>query len=226
MSDLNSLYGEIGYDQTSNDLADFESENRAASSELIFDGLATSSQDSWGRGSSFNDRINPWNSRFAETEAAAAVDSILTSDDEDDQRNLSGTSKSHGLDDDDGEEEDEDDEDLEEVDDDAIVDEMIGDEESSQAFLSETGSDVSSQPLQEPVAACDVQMQSAIDSILQSSAPNSFYDPGAYNVRGYEPNNPLNPHHRSSSAMPSFGTHAPGQMSDPILDEAVKSILS
>lgn len=132
-------------------------------------------------------------------------------------------SKPLGLDEEDGEEED--DEEDEEANEDVSVDEMIEDEESSQAFLSETGSDVSTQPLQEPVPPCDVQMQSAIDSILQSAAPNSFYDSSAYSGRGYETNNPLN-HHRSSSTMPSFGTHAPGQMSDPILDEAVKSILS
>lgn len=225
LSDLNSLYGEIGYDQTSNDLADFESEDRAASSELLFDGLASTSQDSWGRGSSYNDRTNVWSTRFAETEAAAAVDSILTSDDEDDQSE-SKLVKMNCLEDDDDDEEDEDDDDADEVDDEAIVDEMIAEEEeSSQTFLSETGSDISSQPLQDPIAPCDVQMQSAIDSILQSSSSNSYYDSTGYGGRAYEQNNPLG-NHRSSTNISSFGSLPSGQISDPVLDEAVKSILS
>ena len=191
LSDLNSLYGEIGYDQTSNDLGDFDSEDRAASEELMFDGLASTSQDSWGRGSSYNDR-NPWSTRFAETEAAAAVDSILTSDDEDEQGNVSASSKALDLDDDDEDDEDEDEDDEDETEEvDAMVNEMIGDEElSGEAFLPEAGSVVSSQPLQEPIAPCDVQMQSAIDSILQSSTPGSFYGTNGYNGRGFEQNNP------------------------------------
>lgn len=233
LSDLNSLYGEIGYDQTSNDLADFETDDRNTSGEILFDGLASTSQDSWPKETSYNGSHNPWGNHFAETEAAAAVDSILTSDDEEVQRNLPSEFKpSHnGLDepDDDEDEDDGEEDENEEVDDDTIVDDIFGGEESSQAFLSETGSDVTTLPSREPMAPCDVQMQSAIDSILQSSVSpcQTFYESNSYGVRsGYDQCNSV-ALNRSSAALSSFPNHhVTGQISDPILDEAVKSILS
>ena len=238
LSDLNSLYGEpIGpYGDASNDhMVDFDTTNTTPGGDILFDGLASgTSQDSWGRGSSFGASTdhNSWSNRFAETEAAAAVDSILTeSDDEADNGMDIGTksrlcdgTKSGLCDEEDDEEEEDEEEDAEDdAEDDDVTSALEGilpdDESSNQvaSFLSdsEVVSSVTSQPMstEQPIAPCDVQMQSAIDSILQSTS-GSFYDPNnltGYSGRPYESG--LN-HRSSSSSMVSNFTS--GQISDPV----------
>ena len=174
---------------------------------------------------------------FTDVEAAVAVDSILTSEDDDEEtKRLS--------------------EELTRIEAQLQREDQGEDDEDEEEELPRNGAypcypdaDSSSmtdvQHLQQQqlhsVSSCDPQMQCAIDSILadiptaSSAKPSPYYASGDVYGRGptgvtsggYGLNPGMNTSHRGIN-MPSFGhsIHHPGQMNDPALDEAVKSILS
>ncbi|XP_054161550.1 mucin-2-like [Oppia nitens] len=198
--------------------------------------------DSILNNNSANRRI-AWNHRFGvpESEAAVAVESILT-DDVDDEPDMSvDLSGIEGLDDDnlevDNEEEDDDEEGDDEDDDDDDDDE---DDDVVDSFA--MGSEVHQQHQQH----VDVQMQCAIKSILdmpsvpsQTHQSHNSYPFHSHNTHGSHPS--LHPHmndyrnmdyshipniheqRRNDAMMRPYVNHT---ANDPILDEAVKSILS
>ena len=177
---------------------------------------------------STNRRI-PWNHRFEEGEAAVAVESILN-DDEDEPDMSVDLSGIEGLDDtlDDDNEEDDDDDDDDDEDDDEDDDvngyAMAGDGHQHQQHV-------------------DVQMQCAIKSILDmpsvASHPshNNSYafhshnshpslHPHMNDFRNMDYSHIPNIHDQRRDILRSYGGQHPTGVNDPILDEAVKSILS
>jgi len=181
--------------------------------------------------SSANRRIS-WNQRFGvpESEAAVAVESILNADEGEGDISVD-LSAIEGLDDnleDDNDEEDDD----EDGDDDDDDDE--DDEEDDNGYM---GGDGHQQHV-------DVQMQCAIKSILDmpsvqqqshQSHTNSYYHSHGHNPHHQHLNDFRNleyPHipnihdqRRTDALMRNYSGHSTG-VNDPILDEAVKSILS
>ena len=239
LSDLNSLYGDVSYDQTSElhstvDLGDFD--DRSNPTDLLYDGLSGHDQQPDWRSTSYNElgldnrRELSWpSSRLPETEAASAVESILTSDDEDDNQlsaefaAINALNHNHSLENDDEDEDDDDDEDDEEEEDGEEDDDM----NDSQSYLPDSSSDVQL-PTPNP---CDASLQCAIDSITLDSMPvhpnnnptPPFYGNHAGYGGHYDPMSGGLSHHRSQQMISSY--HHSTQMSDPVLDEAVNSIL-
>jgi hypothetical protein len=236
LSDVGSYYDNFQHNLSHSHvpLNNFVDANTANDLEIYSDINEDNSQD-WTtsilNNSSTNRRIS-WNPRFGvpESEAAVAVESILNADDEvegDISVDLSGID---GLDDnleDDNEEEDD-----EEGDDDE--DDEEDDEEEDNGYMGGEGH-------QQHV---DVQMQCAIKSILDmpsvhqqshQSHNNSYYHnhnhsslpPHLNDFRNLEYPHIPNIHHqrRTDASMRNYSGHSTG-VNDPILDEAVKSILS
>lgn len=242
LSDLNSLYGDVNYDQTSelnSDLADFD--ERSNPTDLLYDGLSSTGHHQDWRSSSFGSsgmnidtrHGDVWSSRLPEAEAAVAVESILTSEDEDDNQlsvdltainSLDGLSRNPLENDEEDDDEDEEEEDEDDEEEDGDMDE---DDVPSQSYLPDSSSgDVQLQPDPNP---CDVQMQCAIDSILempvhQNNPTPPFYG-SSHTGYGNRYDHMSGHHHHRSSGL-GMSSYHPGQMSDPVLDEAVKSILS
>lgn len=175
---------------------------------------------------------NNWPSRFCDSEAAVAVGSILTSEEEGDESSrlsadLSGIAVGRGET---SQDEDEDD-DEEEEDDDQVTSGQVHDVYHS--YTDHTSTSTTSMSAMSETVTCDPQIQCAIDSILVDQ--NSYYHAAHASVN--------DSYGRSANAATgTFGSHgsdggmsvlssrpmAPsyGQMNDEALDEAVKSILS
>jgi hypothetical protein len=175
---------------------------------------------------------NNWPGRFCDSEAAVAVGSILTSEEEGDESSrLSADLSSIVV----GREEtsqDEDDDDDEEDDD---VDDHVTSGQVHDVYHSydHTNTSTSMSAMSEPVT-CDPQIQCAIDSILVDQNP--YYHPTAHasvnDSYGRSTNAATGAFgsHTSDGGMSALSSRpmAPsyGQMNDEALDEAVKSILS
>ena len=176
---------------------------------------------------------NNWPGRFCDSEAAVAVGSILTSEEEGDESSrLSADLSSIAVGRGETSQDEDDDEDDDDDDDDHVTSGQVHDVYHSYDHTSASTTSMSA--MSEPVT-CDPQIQCAIDSILVDQ--NSYYHPGHANVN--------DSYGRSANATAgAFGSHstdggmstmtlssrpmAPsyGQMNDEALDEAVKSILS
>lgn len=222
--DINSIYEEINYDTglapiDSRQALDLNFSDRSA--VLPF---SSGPQSDWRPG--YNEMWQT--SRYTEREAADAVESILTEDEEQNRLSteLSAAAGESGQQsdspDDDDEEDDEDDDDDEDEDEE---EDDIGNHSYQAPYSDDVNTGLRQQ---QPAISCDPQMQCAIDSILvdvpQQTPHRPFFSHDNYNRSYGSMPGPSLSNHRTSLA--SFGHSLQGQLNDPALDEAVKSILS
>lgn len=247
---LPDLYGELGYDQQLAGLssADINSTvNGFADTHTSGDHLFSPTSTSWSQQSdSMVNTSHPWAThRYNDSEADVAVESILSQDEDDEAQitaDLSAIASnleeqfgggrggvSVENDDDDDEDETDDDDDEEDEEDDSQQSQpehtfIVGQHESCMQM-----EQMEQQQAEQPI---DEQMQSAIDSILTdlpSHTPVASYYNAANNYGAsnrYMMSNMQGMHRAGGSGMaPSF-LNTQTNVSDPMLDEAVKSILS
>ncbi|KAI1280768.1 hypothetical protein HDE_13821 [Halotydeus destructor] len=224
LSDMSGLYGGANYSHQMNVSSNSMSciSNNHDTNRDLFHGLDYNWRTHTNYGHpSYSD--TGWSKRYG-NESDVAADSILNHDEAQMSADLSAIANNlEGLGGVLHQDEDEDDDDDEEDEDD-------DDEDSSQASLGGSCSTMRHQPQPH----IDVQMQSAIDSILdipQQGSHDSFRADSAYAYagRGY---NHLGQHvHGTPSGsrhngMQSSYMNSQSSLNDPLLDEAVKSILS
>lgn len=177
--------------------------------------------------------------RFPEREAAVAVESILTSDDEDeeDDDDAGGLSvdvsaslvdlESQIDNDQDVDDEDEDEDEDDEDEDGEDEEEEEDDDGAGSHAYHEFGGEPQGQE-SAVVDSCDPQIQCAIDSILvdlpQQPSHQPFFHGDNYGRPYGSIGGSMSVVHRPG--LSSFGHTMQGQINDPALDEAVKSILS
>lgn len=197
--DINAIYDEITYDQ-----------NVVRSSlDFTFCNRSTTN-DQWNSSFGKNTTTSTAWRNFNDAEAAVAVDSILSSDGEEEEAVQDISVDLSGL---------------------AEQPEAEGVENATfPSTFNELENGLSQQQQTQP-ETCDPQMQCAIDSILMdvsgqaSNSSNPFFVPQDSFGRGYS-TSLAGGISAPRSSMSSFGHPLQGQVSDPALDEAVKSILS
>lgn len=240
MGDLPGFYDDMSYDadlsvnELNGSLQNFQS---PVNNDLLYPDINHSQQTDWPQPNSYNssqeNRMMSWPHRFGGNESDVAVESILSQDEDDSLMsapNLDMNGGSNQLDDvSQGDEEDEEDSDEEDDDD---------DDEEEEEMLQGQGHflpDGSNMLQESSLPPCDTQMQSAIDSILDMPSHQQpmvpYYNAmpqshGSFGNRGYG----TMPHMHNMSMHrgmhPSFGGPSQSSSNDPMLDEAVKSILS
>lgn len=237
--DINSIYDEINCDPS---LAVVDTRQELTFCQrpdgLPFDPTPSTAAPVWRLGLDRNHWQPPPPARFHEREAAVAVESILTSEEEDDEDDEE--EEANGLPADvsasmvdlecqlDNEHEvEEEDEDEDEEDDEDGEDEEDEESSASHAYHGYRGTQTQGQ--ETPVVdSCDPQIQCAIDSILvdlpQEPSHQPFFHGDNYGRPYGTMGGNMSVVHRPG--ISSFGHSLQGQINDPALDEAVKSILS
>lgn len=236
--DINSIYDEINCDpslavvDTRQDLTFCQRPDG-----LPFDPNPSQSQPVWRMGLDRNHWPPP--ARFPEREAAVAVESILTSEEEDDDEDDDDETNELPADvsasmvdlecemDNEHEVEEEEEDDDDEDDDDGDDEEEEEDSSAPHAYHGFRGPQPQGQ--EAPVVdSCDPQIQCAIDSILvdlpQEPSHQPFFHGDNYGRPYGSMGGSMSVVHRPG--ISSFGHSLQGQINDPALDEAVKSILS
>jgi len=194
--DINAIYDEITYDQ-----------NVVRSSlDFTFCNRSTSN-DQWNSSFGKNTTTPTAWRNFNDAEAAVAVDSILSSEGEEEESVQDISVDLSGL---------------------AEQPETGVENTTFPSTFNELENGLSQQQNPE---TCDPQMQCAIDSILMdvsgqaSNSSNPYFVPQGSFGRGYS-TSLASGISAPRSMVSSFGHPLQGQVSDPALDEAVKSILS
>lgn len=234
LGDLTGLYGDINYEQQLNmniaDASDPLGLSQPSTSynqghdEMLYPGISNHhpTHQPWQNSSmtaafdaAHSERL--WPQRYGESEADVAVESIMGAGQ--DPPDCAGLTTDDLVAPQASEEDDEEEDDEEEDDDDEEDNMQTGD------FMDDSAS-LSQQP-------CDVQMQSAIDSILdmpnqQQQAMGSFYPNDSFG-QPFDSGmlgGPMQMNHggRGGGMRPFSSSHT--RADDPMLDEAVKSILS